>query len=204
MGKCLSILQPVQQVQPEHVNLEIEPSSQKPTTSLDMIPVERPQIQPQVQPQVPKLKISQLENLDPNTVPKVPLQNVIIDARIVEVYDGDTVKIIVMLGDVPFFISLRLLGIDAPEIKKGKDKLPEENLAAIKVREHIKTMFPKQMGKVMFRDWDKYGGRILGDLYTLEGINVVETLIKEGWGRPYNGEKKKEWTLKELVSPPFV
>jgi hypothetical protein len=36
--------------------------------------------------------ISDLERIDPKTVPKVPFHNQIIYAKIEEVYDGDTVK----------------------------------------------------------------------------------------------------------------
>lgn len=53
-----------------------------------------------------------LERIDPKTVPKVPFQDKIILARIEEIYDGDTVKIIVLFGDVLVKLSLRILGID--------------------------------------------------------------------------------------------
>jgi endonuclease YncB( thermonuclease family) len=67
-----------------------------------------------------------LERIDPKTVPKVPFQNKIIYARIEEIYNGDTIKIIVLFGDVLVKLSLRILGIDAPEIKNGESRLPEE------------------------------------------------------------------------------
>jgi hypothetical protein len=53
-----------------------------------------------------------LEKIDPKTVPKVPFQDKIIYARIEEIYDGDTVKIIVLFGETPVRFSLRILGID--------------------------------------------------------------------------------------------
>lgn len=53
-----------------------------------------------------------LERIDPKMVPKVPFQDKIIYARIEEIYDGDTVKIIVLFGDFPVKFSLRILGID--------------------------------------------------------------------------------------------
>ena len=69
-----------------------------------------------------------LERIDPKTVPKVPFQNQIINARIEEIYDGDTVKIIILFGDIPVKFSLRILGIDTPEIKHGEGRLPEEQI----------------------------------------------------------------------------
>jgi hypothetical protein len=53
-----------------------------------------------------------LEKIDSKTIPKVPFQDKIIYARIEEIYDGDTVKIIVLFGDFPVRFSLRILGID--------------------------------------------------------------------------------------------
>ena len=145
-----------------------------------------------------------LQAIDIKTVPKVPLQNQFTLARIEEVYDGDTVKIIVLLSDTPLRFSLRILGIDTPELKHGEGRLPEEHLAAVKVRDYVKSLFPTNIAKIRIHDWDKYGGRVLGDLFLPTGENVSEILIKCGWARPYHGEKKRSWTLEQLTSNPFV
>lgn len=148
-------------------------------------------------------EIQRLENIDPKTVKKVPFQNEIIYARIEEIYDGDTVKIIILLGDIPIRFSLRIFGIDTPEIKHGDGRFPEEHDAAVKVRDHMRALFPTNISKICIRDWDKYGGRVLGELFLPTGENVSEILINGGWGRPYNGEKKKAWTFEELTAKPF-
>ena len=46
-----------------------------------------------------------LEKIYPKTVPKVPFQDKIIFARIEEIYDGDTVKIIVLFSDIAIKLS---------------------------------------------------------------------------------------------------
>jgi endonuclease YncB( thermonuclease family) len=148
--------------------------------------------------------ISELVRIDPKTVPKVPFHNQIIYAKIEEVYDGDTIKIIVLFGIMPVRFSLRILGIDTPEIKQGIGRLPEEQQAAVKVRDYVKSLFPSNLAKICIRDWDKYGGRVLGDVYVETGESVSDILIHGGWARPYQGEKKKEWTLNELTKAPFV
>ena len=145
-----------------------------------------------------------LERIDPKMVPKVPFQDQIINARIEEIYDGDTVKIIILFGDIPVRFSLRILGIDTPEIKHGDGRLPEEHYAAIKVRDYMRLQFPINIAKICIRDWDKYGGRVLGDLFLPTGENISEILISGGWARSYRGEKKKPWTLEELTAHPFV
>lgn len=149
-------------------------------------------------------ELVRLESIDPKTVPKVPFQNEYKNARIEEIYDGDTVKIIILFGDVPVRFSLRILGIDTPEIKQGEGRLPEERLAAIKVRDYMRSLFPKHIAKICIRDWDKYGGRVLGDLYLDTGECVSDILIHGGWARPYHGEKKKGWTMDNLTKEPFV
>jgi micrococcal nuclease len=145
-----------------------------------------------------------LERIDPKTVPKVPFQDQIINARIEEIYDGDTVKIIILFGDIPVRFSLRILGIDTPEIKHGEGRISTEHHAAIKVRDYMRSLFQLNIANICIRDWDKYGGRVLGDLFLPTGENVSEILISGGWARPYRGEKKKPWTLEELTAPPFV
>lgn len=169
--------------------------------------------------------IELLERIDPKTVPKVPFQDKIIYARIEEIYDGDTVKIIILFGDVqskrlslldsrdeklfsfssvPVRLSLRILGVDTPEIRHGEGRLPEEHIVAVKVRDYMRSLFPKSIAKICIRDWDKYGGRVLGELFLETGEKVSEILIHGGWARPYRGEKKKPWTLEELTASPFV
>lgn len=54
------------------------------------------------------------------------------------------------------------------------------------------------------QQYDKYGERVLGELFLETGENVAEILIHGGWARPYHCEKKKPWTLEELSASPFV
>jgi endonuclease YncB( thermonuclease family) len=105
---------------------------------------------------------------------------------------------------MPVRFSLRILGIDAPEIKNGEGRLPEEHNAAVKVRDYMRSLFPTNIAKICIRNWDKYGGRVLGELFLETGENVAEILIHGGWARSYHGEKKKAWTLEELTASPFV
>lgn len=148
-------------------------------------------------------EIERLESIDPKTVLKVPFQNKIINARIEDIYDGDTVKIIIFFGEMPVKFALRILGIDTPEIRQSDGRLTEEHHAAVRVRDYIRSLFPNNIAKIRISDWDKYGGRVLGDLYLLTGENVSEILMSGGWARKYQGEKKKAWTLEELTAKPF-
>jgi endonuclease YncB( thermonuclease family) len=41
-------------------------------------------------------------------------------------------------------------------------------------------------------DWDKYGGRVLGDVL-LNGQSLRQLLIANGFAREYYGEAKTSW-----------
>jgi endonuclease YncB( thermonuclease family) len=46
--------------------------------------------------------------------------------------------------------------------------------------------------QVILMDWDKYGGRVLGDVL-LNGQSLRMALIQNGYAREYYGEAKQSW-----------
>ena len=46
--------------------------------------------------------------------------------------------------------------------------------------------------QIVLYDWDKYGGRVLGDVI-LNGVSLRQTLITKGYARSYYGEAKQSW-----------
>jgi endonuclease YncB( thermonuclease family) len=44
----------------------------------------------------------------------------------------------------------------------------------------------------MLREWDKYGGRVIGDIM-VDGASLRTMLIREGLAREYFGEAKTSW-----------
>jgi endonuclease YncB( thermonuclease family) len=49
-----------------------------------------------------------------------------------------------------------------------------------------------QKRQVVLMDWDKYGGRVLGDVI-LNGQSLRAMLISKGYAREYYGEAKTSW-----------
>lgn len=84
-------------------------------------------------------------------------------------------------------------------MRQGDGRLPEERQAAIRVRDYIRSLFPKNIARICIRDWDKFGGRVLGDLYLENGQSISDILIDEGWARPYHGDKKRLGHLQNLL-----
>jgi len=124
-------------------------------------------------------------------------------AKIVRVYDGDTVTIATRIQidgkEIPkiFRFSLRLRGIDSPELKT---KNQTEKALAIQSRDALSNLI---LGKIMTIenvDYDKYG-RILADMITPDGVNVSQWMIDNGLAVKYDGGTKhrpNEWTTVEL------
>ena len=106
-------------------------------------------------------------------------------------YDGDTCYVIApSLPESLQKMSVRVLGIDTPEIRGDCDK--EKALAkqgrVVANREFRAAKF------IEFRDlkWDKYGGRVLSNVY-LDGELYAQKLIDSGLARAYDGGTKKGW-----------
>ena len=97
-------------------------------------------------------------------------------AKIISVYDGDTVRMDISLGFNNWLLnqSVRLFGINTPEIR-GSQKL--DGLIS---RDRLRDLIG---GKeiILESHKDKTGkfGRILGTIY-LDGVNINELLVREG------------------------
>lgn len=126
--------------------------------------------------------------------PAVSQAQSLYDFRVIRVLDGDTVEI-----DAPFLpielkqvLKLRIIEVDTPE--KGSlakcQKEAELSLAATRFTQRVVSSSTKHQIKLV--SWDKYGGRVLGDLY-LDGKSLKDMLLKTGHARPYDGGKKASW-----------
>ena len=106
-------------------------------------------------------------------------------------YDGDTCYVVAKtLPESLRNMSIRILGIDTPEIRA--DCLEEKDLA-LQGRAFANDMF-KNADNIEFRNlkWDKYGGRILADVY-IDGMSYKHEIIEAGLAREYYGGKKLGW-----------
>lgn len=116
------------------------------------------------------------------------------DTNIIRTIDGDTVVISAPYLPAPLKpeLSIRIFGVDTPE-KGFRAKCKSE-----KVRGEQASIFTKDVIKatkkhqVVLYNWDKYGGRVLGDVI-LDGMSLRELLIKNGFARAYFGTAKLSW-----------
>ena len=106
-------------------------------------------------------------------------------------YDGDTCYVLAPTLPEPLQkMSVRILGIDTPEMRA---ECAEEKKLALKGRELANKMF-RSAEKIEFNNlkWDKYGGRVLADVY-LDGKSYKDEIINAGLARPYDGGAKESW-----------
>lgn len=116
------------------------------------------------------------------------------DAQILRVNDGDTVVIAAPYLPAPLKpeLAVRIYGVDTPE-KGFRAKCPSEDQrgqAASAFTKKAVAASSKQ--QVVLYEWDKFGGRVLGDIL-LDGQSLRAGLIANGFAREYFGEAKQSW-----------
>jgi endonuclease YncB( thermonuclease family) len=143
-------------------------------------------------------------------------------AKVVKVYDGDTITIATYLDDLksqqsPYKFSLRLYGIDTPELRSSSDI---EKKAGYFVKQKLEERILGKIVKVKLHDkYDKYG-RLLGYIYDIhegqeniqretketeeteepESISINQWLIDNKYAYPYDGTTKSKINWSYLVS----
>ena len=125
---------------------------------------------------------------------KMPKKSATYDAQIIRVSDGDTIVIAAPFLPAPLKpeLAVRIYGVDTPE-KGWRGQCDSE-----KQRGEAASVFTKglinasQQRQVVLYGWDKFGGRVLGDII-LNGQSLRAQLIANGFAREYYGEAKQSW-----------
>mgnify|MGYP003352493225 CR=1 FL=1 len=122
-------------------------------------------------------------------------QGVTYDAKIVRVNDGDTVVISAPFLPAPLKpeLAVRIYGVDTPE-KGHLAKCQREKDRAAEARKFVEDRIAAaKRVQVLLIGWDKYGGRVLGDLI-IDGEYLSLSLIINNYAVMYNGHgRKKDW-----------
>lgn len=116
------------------------------------------------------------------------------DWKVTKVVDGDTVKFEAPWVPDPIKkeMSIRVYGVDTPE-KGWRGQCDKEKKAGDAATAFTKDMIKKGKSiKIAISDWDKFGGRVLGDVI-VDGKSLRKELIANGHAREYYGEKKQSW-----------
>jgi len=112
--------------------------------------------------------------------------------KVIRVLDGDTVEV-----DAKFFpeelgnIRVRIEGIDTPE-SGGRAKCDDERDRAKVAKKFAKDTLEGKVIEVRQVKTDKYGGRIVGDIY-IDGKPYRQLLLEKGLAKSYDGGTKSSW-----------
>lgn len=108
--------------------------------------------------------------------------------RVVCVYDGDSVTVVAYYqGELQKF-SVRIRGVDAPEIRSSN---PRERILAKKAKAFTESVCSQRVVRLKNFGSDKYG-RVLADVW-VDGKSVGSSLIAAGFARVWDGKFMKPW-----------
>ena len=116
------------------------------------------------------------------------------DWKVSRVLDGDTVEVVVdfLPKELGNRLLVRIWGVDTPE-KGWQAKTDKEREMGVSATEFTKQLVKDaKIIKINIISWDKFGGRVLGDL-VIDGKSLRSLLLSNGYAREYYGEKKQNW-----------
>lgn len=132
------------------------------------------------------LDIEELLSLDYKTVKKFTLEGLKKKAKVISVYDGDTITVVFKHKDEYNKWNCRIYGIDTPEIKT---KNPEEKKAAIIARDFLKDIILEKIVVLECLGFDKYGRLLINVFY--DDKNISNIMIENNHGKAYFGGTKE-------------
>jgi len=157
--------------------------------------------------------------LKDDDIPEFSLKGQKYIGKVVDIYDGDTCRVIFKMDNKICKFSCRLTGIDTPEIRplKTVNNRDEEIIAAKKARNRliqlatscqceldncsltkheIKDLINtnEKLVQITCHEFDKYG-RLLIDIYDIDKSDKSfnQILIEENLAKAYDGGKKENW-----------
>ena len=123
-----------------------------------------------------------------SSVPFFNLKGHTCRAKVVHVYDGDTLHLVFEYLGHLFKWHARIAHVDTPELKT---KNLEEKKFGYEVRDKLKELINDKVVDVVCLDFDKYG-RVLTEI-TYNGTRVDKWLIDNGYAKVYEGKTKEKW-----------
>ena len=115
--------------------------------------------------------------------------------KVVDVYDGDTVKIVFPLSDKEpdrlYKWNCRLINVDTPELRTKN--LKEKEFGKV-VRDKLREKILDKLVYISCMDFDKYGRLLVEIFEDSEYKNSMNNwLIANEYAKEYHGGKKSLW-----------
>ncbi len=120
--------------------------------------------------------------------------------KLLRTIDGDTFRVRQDKGnDIFFEINLRLLGCDAPETHRVKQRAAGNAVSAA-----VNLLLARSTGlHCTSVKWDKYGGRVDGDIELIppwqkRPLWLSKLMLNRGMAKAFTGKGKRGWSQAEL------
>jgi endonuclease YncB( thermonuclease family) len=133
----------------------------------------------------------ELQNKTTN-VPLFSLNGKSFTAKIVDIYDGDTITVVFKVFGEYYKWNCRIKHVDTPEIKT-KDKIEKER--AIFVRDKLRELLLNTIVQITcsIDKKDKYGRLLIEFNIPKSNTKIHEWILQNNYGRTYEGDTKKPW-----------
>jgi len=114
--------------------------------------------------------------------------------KITRVLDGDTVGFEASFLPEPLKkeLLIRVYGVDTPEKGHRAQCVSENEKGQAATKFTANALNNAKKIEVAIGNWDKFGGRVLGDVF-VDGQSLRKLLIQNGFAREYYGEAKQSW-----------
>jgi endonuclease YncB( thermonuclease family) len=116
-------------------------------------------------------------------------ENEQIQAKVVSVYDGDTVKCVFPSNGKMYKWNCRLTGVDTPELRT---LCKVEKKYGYEVRDYLREKILNKVVTLHCGDFDKYGRLLVTIQY--DDCMVNQWLIDNNYAFSYDGGTKKKWS----------
>ena len=139
--------------------------------------------------------INKLTQADKST-PVFTLEGDMKLCKVVDIYDGDTIKVVFMDNNRINKWNIRMEGYDSPEMRPSRklENRDEIKKKAVEAKNYLKSLIMNENQLVYLKcgKFDKYG-RLLGYVYINQDDteSVNEMMIKNNYAYEYHGGTKK-------------
>ena len=135
--------------------------------------------------------VSNLSDATMDNSPEFTLAGQQCKAKVIDVYDGDTLTLAFVFTGRIFQKKCRVYGIDCAEVRTRNKK---EKTIGLDAKQFVSDLLLNKIIWVEFNQKDDKYGRLLGKIYPVKGGDTLASmLIAKGYGYEYHGEKKQRF-----------
>jgi micrococcal nuclease len=110
------------------------------------------------------------------------------EAKVVHVYDGDTIHVVFHYFNSYYKWVCRIAHVDTPELRTKNE---EEKKKGYDTRDKLRELILDKIVTLQCLEFDKYG-RLLAEIY-MNDIHVNQWLIDNHLAKSYEGGTKEKW-----------